>query len=121
MHQPLVKLLRRNRMDPRAQRLEPGKRRRKRLRGVLCCGIRDRRKSKRGSTGCTLQETAPRSSKNRIHSWLVQDKEEVYLGRAQVVKINERLAQTKKKGRVASAPTKNRRCMTPNSTVDSTS
>src|SRR6266852_613804 len=121
MDQPLVKLLRRNRMDPRAKWPETRKSGRKRLRGIHQRSIRDWRKSKRGSTGCTLQETAPRSSKDRIQIWLVHGREEVYPAQAHVVKINEKLAQTKKKGRVASAPTKNRRCITPNSTADSTS
>jgi len=51
MPQALVKFIRRNRMNPRAQRLEPGKRRRKRIGANFSRGIRDRRKSKRGSGG----------------------------------------------------------------------
>src|SRR5712692_12020251 len=121
MHQALVKFIRSNRMNPRAQRLEPGERWRKRFRAIFSRGIRDWRKSKRGSCGRTLQETAPRSSKDRIQIWLVHGREEVYPAQAHVVKINEKLAQTKKKGRVASAPTKNRSCITPNATADSTS
>src|SRR6266403_4701656 len=106
MHQPLVELLRGNRMNARDQRLEPGKSRRKRLRGILCRGSRDRRKSKRGSSGRTLQETAPRISKNRIQIWLVHDKEEVYLGRAQVVKVNEKPTQTKRRAELPLPPQK---------------
>jgi len=67
-----------------------------------------------------LSETAPRSSKDRIQIWLVHDSKRFILARAQVVKINEKLAQTKKKAEVP-LPRKNRSCVTPNSTADSTS
>src|SRR6267143_3983551 len=108
MHKPALKLVSLNRMDARAQRLETRKGCRKRIRAVLSSGIGDRPKSKRGSSGRTLQETAPRGLNSRIQIWFVHGREEVYLAQAQVVKANERLATDKKKGQSCPRPIGNR-------------
>src|ERR1700716_2393984 len=121
MHKPALKLVSLNRMDARAQRLETRKGCRKRLRAILSSGIRDRPKSKRGSSGRTLQETAPRGLNSRIQIWFVHSREEVYLAQAQVVKNNEKLATDKKKGQSCLRPVRNRNSMPPNSKADSTS
>src|SRR6267378_4490474 len=106
MHKPALKLVSLNRMDARAQRLETRKGRRKRICAVLSRGIRDRPKSKRGSSGRTLQETAPRLNR-RIQIWFVHGREEVYPVQAQVVKANVLLATGKKKGLSCLPPMRN--------------